>query len=336
MMTKYLLSFSFVLYQSLFLNAQDTFSIVAVDSSTSEVGSAGASCVDLVFFPQFSTDFLGELLPGLGAINTQAFYLQNNQVNARNQLLSGQTPAQTVQWLQNNDDQSNPQIRQYGIAALINGYPESAAFTGSQTNAYTGQRLGSNYSIQGNILLGPQILDSMEARFLRAKGDLKCRLMYAMQGANVVGADSRCAANGTSSLFAFLKIAQPSDTFGNPSYLISVQTPDGANIEPIDSLQALFDNSISNPCDSFTTALNEDKIMGRFEVIPNPAENRISFRNLTYDIYEFKIYSLLGSVVKSGVLSGDHFLDISDIFTGSYIISLKDGDKVISSRFFKK
>ena len=42
---------------------QDTFSIVAVDPQTGEVGSAGASCVDLSNFPNFATGFLSELFP---------------------------------------------------------------------------------------------------------------------------------------------------------------------------------------------------------------------------------------------------------------------------------
>jgi len=49
------------------LNApsQDTFSIVALDSITGEVGSAGASCVNLNNWPGMTDHFLGELLPGL-------------------------------------------------------------------------------------------------------------------------------------------------------------------------------------------------------------------------------------------------------------------------------
>ena len=68
-----------------------------------------------------------------------------------------------------------------------------------------------NYSIQGNILLGAEILDSMEARFLAATGPLSDRLMACLQGANVPGADSRCLANGTSSLSAFVRVAKPGD-----------------------------------------------------------------------------------------------------------------------------
>ena len=61
--------FIFSLLLSSGLSAQDTFSIVAMDSETGAVGSAGASCVDLFNFPGLSDHFLGQLIPGLGAIN---------------------------------------------------------------------------------------------------------------------------------------------------------------------------------------------------------------------------------------------------------------------------
>ena len=59
-------------------NAQDTFSILAFDSITREVGAAGASCVDL-FNYQITNHFICELFPGVGAIATQASYLTSNQ-----------------------------------------------------------------------------------------------------------------------------------------------------------------------------------------------------------------------------------------------------------------
>lgn len=234
---------SLLIISTLSTNAQDTFSIVAVDSLTGEVGSAGASCVDLFAAGMPNDDFLGVLIPGVGAINTQAYYLLANQNNATAQMQAGQTPSQIIQWLIANDVQSNPGIRQYGIAAMINGSPEAAAHTGSATNDYKNHIVGPNYAIQGNILLGQQVLDSMEARFLAEEGDLACKLMAALQGANMVGADTRCAPDGTSSLFAFVKVAQPTDPIGTPSLLASVRTHDNSGIEPIDSLQIVFDQT---------------------------------------------------------------------------------------------
>lgn len=250
---------SIFIASSNFLFSQDTFSIVAVDSVTGEVGSAGASCVDLFQAGLPTDDFLGVLVPGVGAINTQAYYLVANQNNATNKMQQGFTPTQIIQWLVANDVQGNSAIRQYGITSLIDGSPQAAAHTGTATNNYKNHILGPNYSIQGNILLGQQILDSMESRFLAEEGDLACKLMAALQGANIIGADTRCAANGTSSLFAFVKVAQPTDAMNSPSFIASVRTPNNSGIEPIDSLQSIFSQTHTCSEASIEELLNKDK-----------------------------------------------------------------------------
>jgi len=124
------------------LNAQDTFSIVALDSVTREVGSAGASCVDLFAAGITDASFLGDLLPNLGSINTQASYHATNQNNARTLMLAGDTPAQIIAWLIANDAQNNPSIRQYGIVGFTGLIPSSAAFTGSNCINYKNHRTG--------------------------------------------------------------------------------------------------------------------------------------------------------------------------------------------------
>jgi len=234
--------------------SQDTFSIVAIDSITGEVGSAGASCVDMFMTGIPTNDFLGQLIPNVGAINTQAWYIATNQTNATNRMNMGDTPDQIIDWLVLNDVQSMPELRQYGIVAMVNGSPQAAAYTGTSTDNYKNHIIGDNYAIQGNILLGQEVLDSMEARFLNESGDLTCKLMAALQGANMVGADTRCGSNGTSSLFAFIKVAQPIDIFASPSFNISVRTHSNSNIEPIDSLQILFD--LAYNCSSLNISEN--------------------------------------------------------------------------------
>lgn len=258
------------------LLAQDTFSIVAVDSLTGEVGSAGASCISAdnlqLFFPGIAPDFLGDLLPGRGAINTQSFYLEVNQVNARERLLAGDSPEEVIAWLQANDAQGNSTQRQYGVVALQNGSPQAAAFTGANCFDWKGHRTGANYSIQGNILLGQEILDSMEARFLNTPGCLSDKLMAAMQGAKVPGADTRCLGNGSSSMFAFIKVAKPDDEPESPSLRLFVSyNPVG--IEPIDSLQAIYD--LAAPC-LVNTA---DKTFSfTFSAAPNPSTGEIALQ----------------------------------------------------------
>jgi uncharacterized Ntn-hydrolase superfamily protein len=162
------------------------------------------------------------------------------------------------------------------VAALINGQPMAAGFTGANCFDYKNHRVGPNYSIQGNILLGPQILDSMEARFLAAEAAGKClseRIMAAMQGAKVPGADTRCLSNGTSSMFAFIKVAKPGDDPTNPMLRLFVSyNPVG--IEPIDSLQALFDAAA--PC--FSSFVKEKNYDFQFQISPNPTSGAFELR----------------------------------------------------------
>ncbi len=304
--------------------SQDTFSIVAVDTLTGEVGSAGASCVDLIlFFPNYSIDFLGDLLPGQGAINTQASYSTVNQANARARMLAGDSPQEIINWLVANDANNTPNSRQYGIASVSNGSALTAGYTGSGTLNYKNHIAGPNYCIQGNILLGQAILDSMEARFLQEPGDLACKLMAALQGAKVPGADTRCATNGpngTSSLFAFLKVAQPTDTYGNPSLIVSVKTPGGFGIEPIDSLQILFDNAHS--CSS---AVGLEASLEAIQVYPNPVDHTLTVglgptrANFTDCTYSFR--NTLGQLVlHGGLLKSENFIDVSGLPRGIYFL----------------
>ncbi|MEY3444682.1 MAG: hypothetical protein RLZZ519_2963 [Bacteroidota bacterium] len=306
------------------LAAQDTFSIVAVDSITGEVGSAGASCVDLFSFPGYTNDFLGDLIPGVGAVNTQAYYLAGNQTNARARMNAGDTPQQIIDWLVANDIQGNPNIRQYGVVGLVNGSPQAAAHTGVNTDNYKGHVLGPNYSIQGNILLGQMVLDSMEAQFNRAPGDLACKLMAALQGANMVGADTRCSVNGTSSLFAFVKVSQPNDPYGSPSFLVSVKTHNNAGIEPIDTLQTLFDQVKS--CNA--TAIQPSAEVASLRVFPNPVHDRLTveWEGAGSNPFEVQILDAMGRVVLRMECFPQQTISIGQLARGLYRLQVVDGE----------
>ncbi|MBC8145943.1 MAG: DUF1028 domain-containing protein [bacterium] len=212
--------------------AQDTFSIVAVDPATGEVGSAGASCV------QFDVAVISDLHPGLGAINTQAYHNGVNQRYAGSLMIEGISPAAIIDSMYTHDVHDNPAVRQYGIAALANG-GSAAAFTGDETFDYKGHRLGKTYAVQGNILLGSAIIDSIADRFERAQGSLAERLMFALMGGRVVGADTRCAQYGTSSLGAYIQVARPGDRSDSFALNLSVSISPGA-AEPLDSLAKMF------------------------------------------------------------------------------------------------
>jgi uncharacterized Ntn-hydrolase superfamily protein len=312
--------------------SQDTFSIVAMDPITGEVGSAGASCVDLDANNLPTDDFLGELFPGLGAINSQAYYIPANQANARARMNEGYTPSEIIEWLINNDVQNQPQFRQYGIVGKVGENIETAAYTGVATDDYKNDITGPNYSIQGNILLGEEVLNGMEAGFLNTEGDLACKLMGALQGANIVGADFRCTNNGTSSLFAFVKVAQPSDTFGNPSFLLSVRTGSTDQIEPITELQILFDEN--RDCESLSLIDFDNDFP--FSVYPNPSNDFVSLRALNdSETYNLTIISITGAVVYTSDFISNTSIDVSGISKGIYFINITNKIASYTSKWIK-
>ncbi|KAA3641400.1 MAG: DUF1028 domain-containing protein, partial [Bacteroidetes bacterium] len=314
---KYLATiFLLALTASLF--SQDTFSIVAADPETGEVGSAGASCVDLNGFG-LDADFLGQLFPGLGAINTQAWYSQFNQLNAANRLLAGDTPQEVIDWLVSNDVGSNPGLRQYGVVAFVEEAPQAAAHTGSSTDDWKGHLVGDNYAIQGNILLGASVLDSMEANFLNTSGSLSDKLMAALQGANLVGADARCAINGTSSLFAFLKVAQPDDEQEEPSLVLGVITADGDGVEPIDSLQTLYDEwTLVNTISPTTIKSSE------VSVYPNPASDVLNFHLEGKVPASIEVINREGKLMFKITRPESNSLSVKGLTSGVYFLKLKD------------
>ena len=212
--------------------AQDTFSIVAVDTITGEIGSAGASCIAGSFI-------LSDVIEGIGAIHTQAYWNATNQQNARNRMLEGLSPQEIIDWLVANDAQNNPTRRQYGIVDLTrNG--ESAAYTGINCDNYKNHVTGPGYAIQGNILLGQIIIDTMQTTFLNTQGPLADRLMATLQAAKIPGADTRCAQYGKSSISGFVKVVRIGD--GSNFYLKIVVQSTPTSKDPIDSLQTMFDD----------------------------------------------------------------------------------------------
>jgi uncharacterized Ntn-hydrolase superfamily protein len=227
------------------LSAQDTFSIVAIDSVTGEVGSAGASCVGSSTTYPHGAAILSDVIPGIGVIHTQAAWNPVNQQYAHDLMMDGLPPQQIIDSLVANDATNNPTTRQYGIADFNGGHPRSAAYTGVNCLDYKNHITGPGYSIQGNILMGQQILDSMEARFLSTPGPLSDRLMAALQGAKVIGADTRCAPKGTSSQSSFLRVGQLNDPYDTLYCDLWMAYPTGYPgmypVDPIDSLQTLYD-----------------------------------------------------------------------------------------------
>ncbi|MDQ3021485.1 MAG: DUF1028 domain-containing protein [Bacteroidota bacterium] len=284
---KKLIIFLFVITFNNYLKAQDTFSICAVDPLTGEVGSAGASCVN-------NSVIISDVHPGYGVVHTQSYWLASNQNYAHTLMDLQLSPQAIIDSLVLHDAQNNPAIRQYGIVDLING-GRSAAYTGVNCFNYKNHVTRPTYAIQGNILLGQQILDSMESRFINTPGSLSNKLIAALQGAKIIGADTRCSSNNTSSLSAFIRVARPGDTLG--VLYINLNVPNTTfGRDPIDSLQTLYNSFITS------VKIVSDEIPENFflyQNFPNPFNPNtvISYKLADKGFVTMKIYDLLGNEV---------------------------------------
>ncbi len=241
----------------------DTFSVVAYDPVTGQIGGAACSCYGGTI--DFLSDPIRHPSTGtlLGAIHTQAAYTSGNQATARARMIAGDTPAQIITYMSQNSNDSggNSTTRQYGIVGIDGGGTiTTAGFTGSNNGFWAGdiQGLdagsGMHYSIQGNILdtstAGSgrvDILNDMEAAFINTSGSLADKLVAALQGAKRVGGDNRCTNSGRSGRASFVKVLYPGDpNDSSPTIDISLY-PNTNWIEPIDELQCAYDAAYPPP-----------------------------------------------------------------------------------------
>jgi uncharacterized Ntn-hydrolase superfamily protein len=162
------------------LKAMSTFSIVARDKETDELGIAVASR----FFA------VGAVVPwaraGVGAVATQSFANTTFGWRGLDLLEKGATPEEAREILIRNDD--DPERRQFGIVSADGA---SATYTGAGCLAWAGGRSGPDYAIQGNILAGEAVVTAMEAAFLGTEGTLARRLYAALLAGDAEGGDAR-------------------------------------------------------------------------------------------------------------------------------------------------
>jgi uncharacterized Ntn-hydrolase superfamily protein len=160
-----------------------TYSIVACDSQTKQCGVA----------VQTNNLAVGASVPyaqaGVGALASQ--FETNPRYGPRGLglLAGGKSPDETLQQLLREDgnfDGEGPESRQVGIVA-IDG--RATFYTGRKAaNAnWAGGRSGVGYSVQGNGLAGPQVVDAMEQAFLKTSGPLAERLLAALVAGDAAG-----------------------------------------------------------------------------------------------------------------------------------------------------
>jgi len=157
-----------------------TFSIVAADPETGELGVAVASR----FFS------VGSVVPwakaDIGAVATQSFANTTFGWRGIDLMEKGATPEEIIKILLRNDE--DPERRQVGI---VSADGRSATYTGAKCLPWAGGRHGKNYAVQGNILAGEAVVAAMEKTFLETKGTLADRIYAALLAGDEQGGDAR-------------------------------------------------------------------------------------------------------------------------------------------------
>ncbi len=157
-----------------------TFSIVAYDPASSAWGIAVASK-----FPA-----VGAVVPwaeaGVGAVATQSHANTTFGPEGLSMMRRGESAEATLEALLGQDE--GRALRQVGMVDAL-GRP--ATFTGDDCFAWAGGTTGDHFAAQGNILVGPQVVDAMGEAYQASTGELPDRLLAALQAGDQAGGDRR-------------------------------------------------------------------------------------------------------------------------------------------------
>ena len=216
--------------------AQDTFSVIVFDAATGELASAGASCIDGDAAPG-GARIISSVLPGVGAVHTQSFYVPANQRLAERLLAAGFAAERLLDSVRAADRTRSDALRQYAAVTLAPTF-SLTGFTGASCMPYAGHHVGADYVAAGNILLDSLVLARMVAALESSRDGGQSagqRALAALQAVAYPGADRRCLDAGLSSRSAFLRVARPGDEAEALSVDAVVEFPEGGR-DPIDLL----------------------------------------------------------------------------------------------------
>jgi uncharacterized Ntn-hydrolase superfamily protein len=211
-----------------------TFSILGYDPETGEVGGAVQSRV----FSVGNGVLWAEA--GVGVVATQAIVDVSYGPQALALLRAGLAPRAVVDSVWRRDPDPDPVNwtklgRQF---AVMDAKGRVAAYTGPKASTWAGDRQCAAFcSAQGNILAGPQVVDSMVAAFERTKGQhLSLRLVAALEAGQRAGGDTR----GMQSA-AIVVVKKGGGVWLNNDVVLRLQVDDAP--EPIVELRRLVEKA---------------------------------------------------------------------------------------------
>jgi uncharacterized Ntn-hydrolase superfamily protein len=161
-----------------------TFSIVAYDKRTGEVGGAVASRLisvgSLVTHARVNVGVVATLTCRTKAIRFR-YGLEGLEL-----LNNGLTGKEVLSRLLEADDR-----REEMQLSVIDNSSRVSTFTGKLMPEWCGHLVGENFSVQGNTLVGAQVVESMFDTFKSSSGDLASRLLKSLVAGDNAGGDRR-------------------------------------------------------------------------------------------------------------------------------------------------
>jgi len=156
-----------------------TFSIVARCPRTGQFGVAAATAMPAV------GKLLSHAAAGAGAVATQAQVNPYLGLDGLALLRQGLSAKEALERLKGTDPCM--ELRQ---CALIDAQGDSLCWTGEKCISWAGSLTGEQFSVQGNRLVGPQVLDAVAEAFRHAeKHPLIERLIEALAAGDRCGGD---------------------------------------------------------------------------------------------------------------------------------------------------
>src|SRR5919109_3618606 len=157
-----------------------TFSIVARDPATGQMGVA----VQSHWFSVGSIVSWAEA--GVGAVATQSFVDPSYGALGLELMRSGRSAPETLRGLLAAD--AGRDVRQ---VAMVDAQGRVDAWTGPKDIQAAGHIVGKNFSVQANLMANDKIWPAMAKAFEIAKGDLAERMLAALDAAQAAGGDIR-------------------------------------------------------------------------------------------------------------------------------------------------
>ena len=214
-----------------------TFSILAMDTATGEIGGAVQSRV----FSVGNGVLWAEA--GVGAAATQAIVDVSYGPQAIELLKKGLSAEQVVKQVWTNDPDPRPTdwTREGRQFAVIDAKGNVFAYTGPKATEWAGHKScsanGAKCTAQGNILAGAAVVDSMVAAYERTAGQhISLRLQEALEAGQRGGGDKR----GMQSA-AMLIVKKNGGVWLNNDVVLRLQVDD--HPEPIAELRRLVERA---------------------------------------------------------------------------------------------